>query len=215
MTGGDGTLEGFGKSFPKGTILFREGDSTKEIYLVHSGRVKITKQVRDSEKTLAVFGPGDFFGEMAFLLDKPRSATAEVMEDSILIVIEPQTFESMIHSNAGFALKIIKKFAARIWDANEKIESLMLRDSMGRVVNILTRMAETSGIAEGDAVRINITPKELANEADIDVATVKDLIEKLSQTNIITLEEKAIKVNGIHKLKFFNILAVKKESEKI
>lgn len=208
-------LHKFGKSFPKGAVLFRDGESNREMYVIHSGRVKITKQVKDAEKTLALLGPGEFFGEMATLLDKPRSATAEAIEDSFLIVIEPQTFETMISTDAGIAAKIIKKLAGRILEADEKIESLMLKDNMSRVVHILMRMAETGGIKEGNVVKVSITPRELAEEAGIDVHVVKDLMERLSQVNIVTLEEKAISIKGMHKLKFLDFLELEKKSGKI
>jgi len=208
-------LHKFGRRFPKGAILFRDGDSSKEMYVIHSGRVKITKQVDDVEKTLAVLNQGDFFGEMATLLDKPRSATAAVVEDSLLIVMDPQTFGAMISGNTEIALKIMKRLASRILEANEKIENLMLRDNMSRIVHMLMHMVEAGGVKEEDYVRINISPMELANEADIDVQVVKDLLNRLSEAGIVTFEEKAIKIKGINKLRFFDFLAVKKESGKI
>lgn len=215
MISGDFTLKKFGRNFPKGIVLFKDGELNKEMYVIHSGMVKITKQIGDSEKTLAVLGSGDFFGEMATLLDKPRSATAEVMEDSLLIVIEPHTFESMITADTNIALKIIKKLASRILEANEKIENLMLRDNMSRVVHILMRMAEIDGIKDGNAVRVDMTPRELAEEAGIEVHTVKGLMERLSQANIVALEEKAISIKSLHKLKFLDFLEIEKVSGKI
>lgn len=215
MAGEELTLQKFGKNFLKGSVLFRDGELTKEMYVIHSGRVKITKKVGDVEKTLAVLGAGEFFGEMATLLDKPRSAAAEVVEDSLLIVMDPQTFETMISSNVGIALKIIKKLASRLWETNEKIGNLMLRDNMSRVVHILMHMAETSGMKDENCVRVNITPKELAHEAAIDVYVVKELMEKLSEKNIIMLEEKAINIKSIHKLKFLDFLEIEKKSGKV
>ncbi len=215
MISDDLTLQKFGKNFPKGAILFKDGERSKEMYVIHNGKVKITKQIGDAEKTLAVLGSGDFLGEMATLLDKPRSATAEVLEDSLLIVIEPHTFENMIITNTNVALKIIKKLANRLLEANEKIESLMLRDNMSRIVHILMRMAETGGIKDGNTVKVGITPMELAQETGIDVHAVKGLMERLSQANIVTLEEKAINIKGLHKLKFLDFLEIEKGSGKI
>lgn len=120
MPGDDLTLQKFGRNFSKGAILFKDGELNKEMYVIHNGKVRITKRIGDSEKTLAVLGSGEFLGEMATLLDKPRSATAEVVEDSLLIVIEPHTFANMITANTNIALKIIKKLAARLLEANEK-----------------------------------------------------------------------------------------------
>src|SRR3990167_7500972 len=97
-------IQKFGRNFSKDTILFRDGDLSKEMYVIQSGKVKIKKKIGDTEKTLAMLGPGEFFGEMATLLDKPRSATAEVVEDSLLIVMDPQTFKTMILGNVDIAL---------------------------------------------------------------------------------------------------------------
>ncbi|MBI5049234.1 MAG: Crp/Fnr family transcriptional regulator [Deltaproteobacteria bacterium] len=215
MSSDDAILQKFGKNFTKGSVLFKDGELTKEMYVIHSGKVKITKQIQDTEKTLVVLGPGEFFGEMATLLDRPRSATAEVVEDSLLIVMEPQTFANMISSNIDIALKIIKKLASRILEADEKIGTLMLRDNMSRIVHVLMRVAETSGIKDGNCIKVNITPKELANEVDIDVHVVRDLVERLSKVNIITFEEKAINIKGINKLKFLDFLELEKGSGKI
>lgn len=215
MQSDDTILKKFGKNFLKGDVLFSDGDSSKEMYVIHSGKVKIIKQIGNTETTLAMLGPGEFFGEMATLLDKPRSATAEVTEDSLLIVLGPQTFGAMISSNTEIALKIIKKLASRLLEANEKIGVLMLKDNMRRVTHILMRVAETSGVKDGNAVRVNITPKELADEAGIDIHVVKDLVERLSRINIITLEEKAIKIQGMQKLKFLDYLEIEKKSGKM
>lgn len=215
MISDDLTLKKFGRNFPKSAVLFRDGERSKEMYVIHNGKVRITKQIGDAEKTLAVLGPGEFFGEMATLLDKPRSATAEVVEDSLLIVIEPNTVESMISENTNVALKIIKKLAGRLLEANEKMESLMLRDNMSRIVHILMRMAENSGMKDGNIVKVGITPMELAQESGIDVHVVKGLMERLSQANIVTLEEKAINIKGLHKLKFLDFLEIEKGSGKV
>ena len=67
----------FGKKIPANTALFQEGDRGEEMYIIQSGKVKISKRIRGVEKTLATLEKGEFFGEMAILNDKPRSATAE------------------------------------------------------------------------------------------------------------------------------------------
>ena len=59
-------------------MLFREGETGKEMFVLQSGKVAITKTVRDTEKILAMLGPGEFFGEMAIISNRPRNATATV-----------------------------------------------------------------------------------------------------------------------------------------
>lgn len=208
-------LQKFGRNFSKDNILFRDGDLSKEMYVIQSGKVKIKKKIGDTEKTLALLGPGEFFGEMATLLDKPRSATAEVIEDSLLVVIAPQTFEIMISTDAAIAVKIIKRLAGRLLEANETIENLMLKDDLSRIIHILTQMAETGGTKGGEDVVINISPQELAQEASIEVSVANDLLKRLCGINLIEVEGKTIRVKSIYKLRFFDLLAIKKESGQI
>ena len=77
--------------YPAGTVLFREGDEGKEMYVLRSGRVELTKKLRSMEKRLGIVLPGDFFGELSVICNIPRTATARVLEDASLMVIDPET----------------------------------------------------------------------------------------------------------------------------
>ena len=69
----------FGRDFPEGHVLFREGEAGAVMYVVQRGRVRIARQLPSGERTLAVLGPGEFFGEMAILNHKPRTATGTAL----------------------------------------------------------------------------------------------------------------------------------------
>ncbi|RME29004.1 MAG: cyclic nucleotide-binding domain-containing protein, partial [Deltaproteobacteria bacterium] len=111
-------FEKFGREFPAGTVIFREGDVGNEMYVIQSGKVNITKEVRGVEKVLVTLGPGAFFGEMAIINQKPRSANAVVVEDARLLVIGPKTFDTMIRSNVEIAVRMIKILAQRLQEAD-------------------------------------------------------------------------------------------------
>ena len=121
----DPLYERFGREFQAGEILFSEGDSGKEMFVIQSGKIRISKKVRDVEKTLVSLGPGEFFGEMSILNNKPRSATATVEEPAKLLVIDPKTFEAMVRGNAEIAVRMIKKLSARLQEADDQIENLL------------------------------------------------------------------------------------------
>src|SRR5687768_11111819 len=123
----------FGKEFPKGTVLFQEGEPGKDMFVVQAGRISISKKVRDVEKVLAVLGPGEFFGEMAIISNKPRNATAAVTEDAKLLVIDPKTFEAMIRGNSEIAVRMIEKLAERLSEADAQYESLLLNDPASQI----------------------------------------------------------------------------------
>src|SRR5512144_197322 len=135
----------FSKKFPRGTVLFREGDPGREMFVVQAGRVQIAKRVGSVEMLLATLGQGEFFGEMSILNNKPRSATATVSEEAQLLVIDPKTFDAMIRGNAEIAIRMIKKLADRLQEADGQIENLLHRDAASRVVHFLMLQAARAG----------------------------------------------------------------------
>lgn len=145
MASGDQLFARFGKSCPAGTTLFREGEVGDRMFVLQSGKVRISKRGRDGEKTLAVLGPGEFLGEMAILNNKPRTGTAVVVEDARVLVIDGRTFEAMVVGNTEIAVRLIKKLARRLDAASSLIDVLLRRDPRARVVLGLAREAEHHG----------------------------------------------------------------------
>lgn len=171
----------FGKRFPTGTVLFREGDRGEEMYILQSGKVKISKKIRGVEKTLATLEKGEFFGEMAILNDKPRSASAETIEDCDMLVIDRKTFETLLRSNVEIAIRFIKRLADRLREANDQMEALMIRDNTSRLVSILAKQVKEKKGA------VSISIDELAGLAGIESSQAKMILEKLASVRILTL----------------------------
>jgi CRP/FNR family transcriptional regulator, cyclic AMP receptor protein len=116
----------FGKEYRQGTLLFREGDSGREMFIIQKGRVQVRKRVGSGERILAELEEGEFFGEMALLIGMDRSATVEVIKDSKILVINPETFESLLKSNIDIAIKMLKKMATRLRHTDESLEAVLL-----------------------------------------------------------------------------------------
>jgi CRP/FNR family transcriptional regulator, cyclic AMP receptor protein len=96
------------------------------MFIVQTGKVQVRKRVGDTEKVLAELGEEEFFGEMALLIGMDRSATVEVIADSRLLVIRPETFESLLRQNLDVAVKILKKMATRLRATDEHLETALL-----------------------------------------------------------------------------------------
>lgn len=171
----------FGKQFPTGTVLFREGDRGEEMFILQSGKVKISKKIRGVEKTLATLEKGEFFGEMAILNDKPRSASAETIEDSDMLVIDRKTFETLLRSNVEIAIRFIKRLADRLRETNDQMEALMIRDNTSRLVSLLAKQVKEKKGA------VSISIDELAGLAGIEGSQAKMILEKLAGVRILTL----------------------------
>jgi CRP-like cAMP-binding protein len=201
-----------GKVFPPGTVLFRDGERGREMYVIQSGKVKITKEARGKEQVLAVLGDGEFFGEMAILNNKPRSANAVVLEESKMLVIDPKTFEDMVRGNTEIAVRMIKKLAQRLEEADHQIESLMLKDSNSRVVHTLARMADQSGKPTAEGIRLNLTMTDLAGKCGLEVEQVKEIVTKIANAKIIFVDAEGMTIPNVEKLrKFLEYLTMKEQ----
>jgi CRP-like cAMP-binding protein len=198
----DQLFQRFGKEFPQGTVLFREGEPGKEMYVVQSGRVHVSKQVGEVEKILATLGPGEFLGEMSILNNKPRSATATCADACKLLVIDAKTFEAMIRGNAEIAIRMIKKFSDRLAEANEQIENLMFSDASTRVVHYLATAAEK--VPKGPTGhRLSIRPPELAARVGVKTEQAEEVLGKLLKSKIVAVEPDGTLVADIGKLRHF------------
>lgn len=195
-------FERFGKGFPPGTVLFREGDSGKEMYVVQAGKVRISKTVRGVEKSLVDLGAGEFFGEMAVLNDKPRTANATVVDEAKLLVIDPKTFEAMVRGNAEIAIRIIKMLAKRLEETDKQIENLLLKDHNSRVVHMLAYVAK-SGKPVSGGVLVPMGVADIAAKAGLELDKVDEVIQKLIRAKLITQQDDGMVVGDVNKLREF------------
>lgn len=179
--------ERLGRDLPAGKVLFRQGDPGQHMFVIQSGRIAICRERNGVEAVLAVLPPGEFFGEMALLNGAPRSATARVVEDARLLVIDANTFGSMIRGSAEIAARLIQRLAARLEQANRQIETLMFRDPASRVVHCLRQEADGSGGKQtpaGLAVRLDIG--HLAARLGLAVAEVRQVLERLEAARLVS-----------------------------
>jgi CRP-like cAMP-binding protein len=138
---GDGILERYTGSYPKGTVLFEEGQPGDRMFVIRSGKVQIAKQVGSDQIVIAVLGPGESVGEMAILDGQPRSATATVLEDAVLVELDGATFETLIHESGEIAVRIMRKLSQRLRDANRQIESFLDHNGALCAIRLLRGLA--------------------------------------------------------------------------
>ena len=210
MAGEDALFQRFGKEFKRGDVLFREGEPGKEMYVIQAGKVNITKKVRETEKILATLGAGEFFGEMAILNNKPRSAGAAMAEDGKLLVIDPRTFEAMIRGNVEIAVRLIKKLSDRLQEADEQIENLLLRDPNSRVVHYLLQAALKRGkeTPQGRLVAVNLN--ELHGRMGLSPEQVQEAVNKTAKARIISVVPEGVLVPDTGKMqKYLDFLEMK------
>ena len=144
--------------FEAGETIFREGEKGDLMYVLLEGAVELKKKVERGEAVLKVVDtPNDFFGEMALLDDRPRSASAIATRRTSVIAVDGQTFETMILTNGKFALKIIKVLAERIRRSNSQVSELIETMPRERIARSMVDYALHHGepLHEG-AIKVNI-----------------------------------------------------------
>ncbi len=201
---GERLFDRFGREYTAGTVIFKEGDVGSEMYVIQSGKVNITKKSRDVEKVLVTLGTGAFFGEMAIINNKPRSASAVVVEDSRLLVIGPKTFDAMIRGNSEIAVRMIKILAQRLQEADEQIENLMIKDANSRVVHFLTHLAAKGKQVAGGTL-VEVASPELARKIGLKEQEVNDVLDKLLKAKLIRRDEHsdAFLIHDVNRLREF------------
>jgi len=99
-------------SLKKGEQLFKEKDDTRGVFLLHSGKVEISRVTADGwRQTLTVVTPGDFFGELSILERRHHVASAVAVEDAELFLIPKEEFERLMNQDTKLACYILKKIA--------------------------------------------------------------------------------------------------------
>jgi CRP/FNR family transcriptional regulator, cyclic AMP receptor protein len=112
-----------------GQTLFRTGDAGDSMYLIEDGRVRISMRSADGEELiLAELGPGDFFGEMALIDGKTRSANATTMESSRLAVLSRKHFLTFLGSSPNVAVEMLTAMIRRLRRTDELLHHLATRN---------------------------------------------------------------------------------------
>ena len=180
----ESVIEKHGKIYEPGTVLFREGEVGKRIYVINEGRIKLTKHVHNGEALIEVLGPGEFCGELALVTEEPPPVTAIVLEPAKLLIVDAKQFESMVRANAEIALRMMRKLAGRLTEAHFRIVNFHLRRPLARVLH---QLKWETKVAEEDLPPL--IPDDLAEVLGMQVGEVEKHIETIVKEGLITLTD--------------------------
>lgn len=172
-----GLFDKFGKEFQPNQIIFCEFEPGNDFYLIQNGRVKISKIVKDKEKTMDILGPGDIFGEMAILEEQPRSASAIAVDTVSALHFNRENFVTLMTAQPQLAYKLLVVFTHRIYDAKRRLMILLLDDVQTKVADVFLMLTEKEPNSDHlkEAV-LNVTVDDLAHWAGEPVEAVQDVI---------------------------------------
>lgn len=186
------------KSFPKNAVIIHAEDLTDSLYVIHTGRVKVSLfGAQGKELILSVLDVGEFFGEMALIDEAPRSASVTAVEPCQLSVITKDNFRRCLADHPSLAINLMRGLTHRLRAANQKIGSLALMDVYGRVARTLLQYAKpTDGPTKGAMViDRKLTQKEIAHMVGASREMVSRIFKTLIVGKYICIENKRIVIN--------------------
>jgi CRP/FNR family transcriptional regulator len=177
------------RQFVGGEVVFREGDDSSSCYIVRSGRARAVREHPDGRSiTLANFGPGDIFGELAMFDDERRSATIETLEDTEAIAILGGDMRRLLGEHADISVKLLASLGRRLRETNERLARQSFQTVQSRVASVLLQLvagARSEGVEEGD-VLITSTQASLAQLAGSSRESASRFLAVLERAGIIT-----------------------------
>ena len=114
-------LHSYGRTLRKGELLFSAGDQERSAYFVYYGRIGIYITSSGLERSIASMGPGEVFGEMAYILGEDRTATARAEEESAVLKLPPSIFEQYLASHPDAARHLISSLSERLRTTDVRI----------------------------------------------------------------------------------------------
>ncbi len=177
------------RQFNGGEVVFREGDASDTCYIVRSGRARAIREHPDGRSiTLANFGPGEIFGELAMFDDERRSATVEVIESTEAIAILGGDMRRLLREHPDIAVKLISALGRRLRETNERLARQSFQTVQSRVAAVLVQLVEAErgeGAGAGD-VLITSTQADLAQLAGSSRESASRFLAVLERAGIIS-----------------------------
>jgi CRP-like cAMP-binding protein len=177
------------RRFASGEIVFREGDESSTCYIVRSGHARAVREHTDGRTiTLATFGPGDIFGELAMFDDERRSATIEAIDQTEAIAILAGDVRRLLREHPDIAVKLLRSIVQRLRHTNERLTAQSFQTVQSRVAAVLSQLVEAAraeGQGDGD-VLITSTQAELAQLAGSSRESASRFLAVLERAGIIT-----------------------------
>lgn len=149
------------KQYKKGEFIFREGEKSETLYILHEGTVKISKlSDTGKEQVIRFLFPGDYFGHFAFLQEKKHYANAEVLDSASICCIQKRDFQQILEHNPKMTYQFLLAISERLAQADEWMGTISLMETEQRLAKLLLLFYEKNN-AQSE-IRLPVKKKEMA-----------------------------------------------------
>ncbi|MCU0105091.1 Crp/Fnr family transcriptional regulator [Acholeplasma vituli] len=184
------------KSLEKGKFIFTAGDTLDGLYVVHRGKIKITRYSEDGkEQIIRILSHGEFLGELALFSNETVNTYAEAIEPSIVCMVEHQGLKDLMSKSPLLSFKMMKELSKRLEKAEALIEHSNLYNALAKVTRLLLDL-EKENIVLFQTTKVNlsssigITPETFSRK----LAELSDLgyIDIINNKTIRILDKKGL-----------------------
>ena len=178
----------FTRRFDKGQLIILVAERGDSLFIIRQGQVKVSLLHEDGrEFILSLLGEGEFFGELALLDDRPRSASVVAIEDTELLIVQRGDFHELINRVPGIAVTLLEELAGRLRRTDDQVGGLALLNVYSRVAKTILRLAADHGIDSSEGIMIEQRPthQQLANMAGTTRETVTRALRQLEDEGYI------------------------------
>jgi len=177
------------RAYEPGQVVFREGDQSDTCYVVKRGHARAIREHADGRAiTLANFGPGDIFGELAMFEDEKRSATVETLDRVEAVAILGADMRRLMREHPGIAVGVVVSLGRRLRAANARIASQSFQTVQSRVATVLTQLvaeAQEEGAGERE-VLVVATQADVAKLAGSSRESASRFLAVLERAGVIS-----------------------------
>ncbi len=182
------------REFEPGEVVFREGDASDTCYVVRDGRARALRTHTDGRTlTLATFGPGDIFGELALFEDERRSATVEAIEHTSAVAVLGPDMRRLMSEHAEISARLAIALGRRLRETNERLSRQSFQTVQSRVAVVLSQLVEQQtpdgdGAADDrpDGVLVTATQADLAQLAGSSRESASRFLAVLERAGVIS-----------------------------
>lgn len=189
--------------YKKKDLIFSEGDPSEWLYIVLSGKVKITKISHDGKEIiLEVISPMDFFGGMAVVRGFPYPANAIAMEDLRLLRISKANLMRILDRFPSAMNSLAQNIGERIRDFHENLKNIALERVESRIASLLIKLSKKTGTKTDSGINIDmrLTKQDIAEMVGTTVETSIRIMSKFKKSGIISEKEGRITIRDPEKL---------------
>lgn len=191
------------KTFKKGDYIYLQNEEADKMYLVTEGQVKIgTFGENGKEITKAILTAGEVFGELILTGEERRRDFAIATENTVTCVIHKGEIKELMREHNGFSIFLMRIMGSRLLDMEQRLESLVFKDSRTRIVEFLKNLGERKGQRVGyeTVVRTFMTHQEIANLTATSRQTVTTVLNELRSKNILTFNRRRLLIRDMVQL---------------